>query len=391
MIWLLVIFLVAELFYFRIADKFNIIDKPNQRSSHSYITRRGGGIIFPLAWFAYSSYQGLHLPFFTIGLIMISFVSFMDDIKEVSVAKRISLHIISLSLAFYDLGLFNLLPWYGSVACLIVAMGALNAINFMDGINGITGLYAMVFCLSVALFAGEIVPGAIWHLSSPFPYLISALLVFGFFNFRKKAVCFAGDVGSVSLAYLMIGLTAFLIFRPDGALLTEVTNFKSGDYTAGFDLKYLLLLSVYGVDSFLTIIHRLILKENILKGHRKHLYQYMVNEFGMPHLAVASLYAAVQLTINTWILNYNITYFNAAVLIFFLSLIYVLSKAVIIISTNQPAVEVIKAQAPMIIDTSPVELVALEKDLEDVIPPVVKSRKAVYEHNGQRQTESVRS
>ena len=391
MIWLFVIFLVAELFYFRIADKFNIIDKPNQRSSHSYITRRGGGIIFPFAWIVYSSYSGLNLPWFTLGLLIISGISFWDDVREVGIRTRISLHIIALSLAFYDLGIVNMLPWWGSLACLIISIAALNAINFMDGINGITGLYALCFWVSVALFAGRLVPGEIWDLASPLPYMILSLLIFGFFNFRKKAVCFAGDVGSVSMAYLMLGMTAYMIFRPDGVLFTNIHDLKSGNYTPVFDLKYLLLLSVYGVDSLLTIIHRLFLKENIFKGHRKHLYQYMVNELKLPHLAVASCYAAIQIIINFWVLNFEITILNAFSMLTVLSVVYVSLKVWIIQQTSEPVFSALRAIKPVSTLKKPVELVALEDNLDDLLPPIVSSRKAMYDHESSRQKESVRS
>ena len=50
---ILVLLFLAELFYFHIADKYNIIDKPNERSSHTRITLRGGGIIFYLGALAY--------------------------------------------------------------------------------------------------------------------------------------------------------------------------------------------------------------------------------------------------------------------------------------------------------------------------------------------------
>ncbi len=328
MIILLIILLVLELVYFKIADRFHIIDKPNQRSSHFYITRRGGGIIFPIAWLLFSISQGIYLPWFTIGLIIISIVSFLDDMSEVKVIPRISFQVIAFLFSFYDLGVFNILPWWLVVPVLIFSLGALNAVNFMDGINGITGLYAFAFWMSLALV--EETPGftSLLQLNSPYPYMILSIVVFGYFNFRRRAICFAGDVGSVSMAYIMIGMVIFMVFRSDSSVIGRISN--TATTIPAFDLKYLLLLSVYGIDSFLTIIHRLWLKENILKGHRKHLYQYLANELGWSHLAVASLYAAFQLTINIWVLTTTITLLDACSLLIGLSICYVAAKYTIL-------------------------------------------------------------
>ena len=237
MIALLFLLLALELVYIRFADRYHIIDKPNQRSSHFYITRRGGGIISPVAWILFSIYQGLYLPWFTMGLILISTVSFMDDIKEVKVIPRISIQVISFLLAFYDLGLFNILPLWLMLPILIFSIAALNAVNFMDGINGITGLYAFVFWMTLAFIESESGVTGIFHLTSPFPYMIFATLVFGYFNFRKRAICFAGDVGSVSMAYLMIGMVFFMMFRPQAGIIGRMD--ASPQAGLHFELKYL--------------------------------------------------------------------------------------------------------------------------------------------------------
>ena len=105
--------------------------------------------------------------------------------------------------------------------------------------------------------------------------VICSVLVFCFFNFRKRAKCFAGDVGSVSIAFILLFLIGRLIIQ-------------TGDFS------WIVLLSVYGVDSVLTIIHRLMLHENIGLPHRKHMYQIMANELKVPHVVVSSIYMAVQ-------------------------------------------------------------------------------------------------
>lgn len=270
-ILLLILLFVAELAYFRIADHFNIIDKPNQRSSHTAITLRGGGIIFYIGILLYCIFDGFQYPWFFTGLTLISIISFADDIQPRSSKIRVVVHFISMALMFYQWNLFEL-PWYYTIIALIFCTGILNAYNFMDGINGITGGYSLV--IAIALW--YINSYQINFIDSNLLYcLILALLVFDFFNFRKKAKCFAGDVGAISVAFSLIFLLGLLIIKSN-------------------DFSYIILLVVYGVDSILTIIHRLILKENIFEPHRKHLYQLLANELKFPHLLVSAIYMVLQ-------------------------------------------------------------------------------------------------
>ena len=268
---ILVLLFVAELFYFRVADKCNIIDKPNQRSSHTRITLRGGGIIFyfgALAFFLTSEWAYL---WFMIALTLITVISFVDDIRSTSQRLRLVFHFTAMALMFYQWGLFSL-PWWTIVVALIICTGIINAYNFMDGINGITGGYSLVILVSLAYVNAEVIS----FTEQDFIYtMICSVLVFDFFNFRKRARCFAGDVGSVSIAFVVL----FLI----GSLILQTKDFS-----------WLVLLVVYGVDSVLTIVHRLLLHENIGLPHRKHLYQIMANELKIPHVAVALTYMSVQ-------------------------------------------------------------------------------------------------
>ena len=140
MIYLLLIPLLflIELVYFRLADRHNIIDKPNHRSSHSRKTIRGGGIIFPLAiiiWFIFSGFQ---YPWFTAGLFLISLVSFLDDLNNISRRLRLFAHLTAVALAFSQLEIFAANPWM-LIPVFILFIGIINAYNFMDGINGING------------------------------------------------------------------------------------------------------------------------------------------------------------------------------------------------------------------------------------------------------------
>ena len=187
-----VLLFVAELFYFRIADRCNIIDKPNERSSHTKITLRGGGVIFYFGALAYFLISGFEYPCFILALTFVTFISFVDDVRSTSQKLRLLFHFSAMVLMFYQWGLFSL-SWWWIIIALIICTGIINAYNFMDGINGITGGYSLVILGALAYINAEITqfvePALIYT-------VLCSVLVFCFFNFRKKAKCFAGDVGS---------------------------------------------------------------------------------------------------------------------------------------------------------------------------------------------------
>ena len=271
--------------YFKIADKYNIIDKPNHRSAHTEITLRGGGVIFPIAFLLFLGSQiiqqkSLISPqnyfIFGIGLLAICIISFIDDILDLSSKIRLVFHFISVSLLLCFINAFQLLPIWSIPILFIVIIGILNAYNFMDGINGMTGLYSLV-TLSSLLYINQRVFEFVDQNFIIYPILAS--FVFLFFNFRKKAKCFMGDIGSLGISFWVLGLLGLLIIKTQ-------------------ELKYLLFLTVYGVEVVLTILERLILKENIFEAHRRHLYQLFSNEKKVSHLVVSAIYAFLQLLIN---------------------------------------------------------------------------------------------
>ena len=298
---ILVLLFLAELFYFRVADKFNIIDKPNERSSHSRITLRGGGIIFYFGALAYFLTNDWEYPWFILALSLITFISFVDDIRSTSQGLRLVFHFSAMALMFYQWGLFSL-SWWWIIIALIVCTGIINAYNFMDGINGITGGYSLIILGALAYINEEMVsfaePALIYT-------VLCSVVVFCFFNFRRKAKCFAGDVGSVSIAFILLFLIGKLILKTE-------------------DFSWMILLAVYGVDSVLTIIHRLMLHENIGLPHRKHMYQLMANELKIPHVVVSLVYMAVQaIVIIGYIYCQNWGYLYLLCAILLLSFIYV--------------------------------------------------------------------
>ena len=298
---ILVLLFLTELFYFRVADKFNIIDQPNERSSHSRITLRGGGIIFYFGALAYFLTNDWEYPWFILALSLITFISFVDDIRSTSQGLRLVFHFSAMALLFYQWGLFSL-SWCWIIIALIVCTGIINAYNFMDGINGITGGYSLIILGALAYINEEMVsfaePALIYT-------VLCSVVVFCFFNFRRKAKCFAGDVGSVSIAFILLFLIGKLILKTE-------------------DFSWMILLVVYGVDSVLTIIHRLMLHENIGLPHRKHMYQLMANELKIPHVVVSLVYMAVQaIVIIGYIYCQNWGYLYLLCAILSLSSIYI--------------------------------------------------------------------
>lgn len=293
------------LLYFRIARHYNISDQPNRRSSHKTITLRGGGIIFPFAAFLWFLLFEFQQPWLIVSLLFIAMVSFLDDIKNLPSFLRLLGHIIAISVLFWQLDVMTL-PWYSVIIAYIFCIGWLNAFNFMDGINGITAFYSLITLFSM-LYLNQIMEFASQELMI---FLIMAVLIFSFFNVRKQAKTFSGDVGSISMAFL---LAAFMI----------LLMMKTGK------IEYILFFAIYGVDSVFTIIFRLINKENIFTAHRSHLYQYLCNELNRSHIFISSIYAIVQLGINILTI-YLIQKNQMTILLFFLMLI-ILSLAYLLI------------------------------------------------------------
>ena len=287
--------------FFKAAIRWKIVDTPNERSSHRSLTIRGGGILFPISWFTFSLINGLALPYATLGLLLISVISFLDDFSPKKPLVRLVVHTLAFILLFSEFDLFAKMSLFWILCGLVLCIGILNAVNFMDGINGITVLYFTAFLVPIAfsLSYGMGRDFDLLSIKSPFIYLASSLLVFGYYNLRKKARTFAGDVGSVSIGYLMIMFIIFYGF--DGSLSETGFEVHRWDY----NYASIFFLALYGVDSIITIVERILRKENIFKAHRSHLYQLLTNELGIGHLKIALLYFLVQLSINTAIIYYE--------------------------------------------------------------------------------------
>ena len=285
-----VMLIAAELVYFKIADKCNIIDRPNERSSHSKVVIRGGGVIFVIGLWVWSAFFGFQYPWMLAAVTLAAGISFIDDIHSLPDSVRLVVQFVAMGLLFWQIvqslgfagGEFAWWVWaLIGVAALIVCVGATNIYNFMDGINGITAGYSLAVLVPLFMlnrmsdFTGRFVNGSL------IVVVILSVLVFSFFNFRpkNKAKCFAGDVGSVGIAFILLFLIGCLIMKTR-------------------DITWLIFLLVYGVDGCCTIVHRIMLHENLGEAHRKHAYQLMANELGMSHVVVSLLYMALQLAVS---------------------------------------------------------------------------------------------
>lgn len=265
---------ICEFVYFRIAERYAIIDKPNVRSSHQHITIRGGGIIFPIAILIGLPYDSFTNVTLSISLLLIALLSFTDDIRNIDSKTRLLIQ--SVAVAGMLLSVYDSFSWVWLFILFVLVTGIINAYNFMDGINGITVLYSLVTLTSVYLVSscvGSTIPDLL------FLSLFTSLLVFAFFNLRKKAKCFSGDVGAVTLAFIF----CYLI------LSLSVTT-GSG--------WWILFLGVYGIDAVFTIVCRIFRKELLFEAHRSHFYQYLANEAGWSHIKVSLLFASSQLILN---------------------------------------------------------------------------------------------
>lgn len=265
-----IILTVLSYAYYRIADHFNIVDKPNHRSSHTITTIRGGGILFYIAIVIYFIYSGCDYSFLFAGVSLIALVSFIDDLKPLPPYVRLPVQFISIALVLFQLELGFV--WYGLLLVLICGVGFMNFYNFMDGINGLTAVYSLVLA-GFFLIMNEMVIEFIDR--DLLVFLLFSIVIFAFYNFRKKALMFSGDVGSISMAVILFFLF-YKLYLATGAVAIIIT------------------IGVYGIDTSLTILKKIKLRESLSEAHRHHVYQLLVDHGNLSHLAVAVIYGAFQ-------------------------------------------------------------------------------------------------
>ena len=282
----LIIFLllsVGMFIYLKIAEKWLIVDQPNLRSSHQITTKRGAGILYLLAFVIYLMVSpNNNLTLILSGLIL-GGVGFIDDLKNLNFKIKLAIQLIVI-ISYLIVQDYLSLDWYYTILIFVFLIASINIFNFMDGINGLTILYSLSFLMSFYYINTEFT-----SFINPNILLIMIIcnVIIGFLNIRTKAVCFIGDVGSISMGFLYATLALILMIK---------TN----------SFAPLVLIMVYAVDSGWTIMERLSLKENIFLPHRRHLYQILVNELRFSHILISISYFTIQMLLNmVWLLNYE--------------------------------------------------------------------------------------
>lgn len=273
-----IILLAFEIAYLQFAKRVGIVDKPHHQSSHTGEIIRGGGLIFYFAFALWSVLNGFRWGGGLLGLTILAGVSFIDDVHSINPKIRLICQFIAIMVMFNHSGLMRESSWHVIALLAMACVGAMNIYNFMDGINGITGGYSLVVSLALLYVNKYMVHFAP---ESLLVYVILSIIVFCLFNFRRQVKCFAGDVGSLSIGFIMVYLVLIVALR-------------------GHSMSWMAMLSVYFVDGGMTILHRILLRENLMKPHKKHAYQIMANELKMPHLVVSGIYMGLQAICCVW-------------------------------------------------------------------------------------------
>lgn len=269
--------LAFEFAYLQLAKGVGIVDVPHHQSSHKGAIIRGGGIVFYVAYLLWFIFSDCQYPMIFAGLTIMAATSFADDVHSISPKIRLVLQFAAMMVMLYETHVFNL-PLQPLLLLSVACVGAINIYNFMDGVNGMTGGYSLVVLLALLYvnnYQIEFIDNELLL------FVLIAVLIFCLFNFRRKATCFAGDVGSLSMGFIILFLLLKLIFMIG-------------------HMHWIAFIAVYLVDGGLTILHRIMLKENILKPHKKHAYQIMANELKMPHLMVSGIYMGLQAVCCIW-------------------------------------------------------------------------------------------
>ncbi|ENW96784.1 MraY family glycosyltransferase [Acinetobacter sp. NIPH 298] len=256
------------------ALKKNIIDNPNERSSHSIPTPRGGGVAVVISYLLglvvliYLSYLSLSIGLTLIAACFtIALLGFLDDHGHINALARLAVHflvaiaaVVSLG-GFSEVGLFNdtiQLGWFANIIAVLFLVWLLNLYNFMDGINGIASIEA----ISATVSMGSIYLLFISGLSSQALFLLAACTAgFLLWNFPKARI-FMGDACSGFLG-LVLGILALIALKQDVALFCA----------------WLICLGVFVVDATFTLIRRVINGHKMYDAHRSHAYQYASRKY----------------------------------------------------------------------------------------------------------------
>ena len=279
-VFIISLFLTYTIRY--LANKKEILDHPNERSSHSVPTPKGGGLAIMIAFYSglsylsFASFIDTELFFALLTALPVVLISLIDDIYPLSAKLRFGVQLISATAAVYFLGgvnsidfiLFTLDGIWLNLIALFGIVWMTNLYNFLDGIDGYAGAEALFVGLGAYLLFGSETA------------LLLAVATAGFllFNWHKASI-FMGDVGSAPLGFIF----AILILN-DAA----TPNF----------LGWLMLLSLFWFDATLTLLRRAKRKEKLSQAHKKHAYQRLI-QAGFSHDKVVLSAMGVNILILT--------------------------------------------------------------------------------------------
>ncbi|MDR2264678.1 MAG: glycosyltransferase family 4 protein [Enterobacter asburiae] len=260
------------------AIKNNVIDQPNQRSSHSVPTPRGGGVaivltlLAALVWLVLTNHLSheTFLGFFIPGLL-IAVIGFLDDHGHIAARWRLLMHFLAAAIGLYFLGTFPdidmfgyavSLSWFGMLLGIIYLVWMLNLYNFMDGINGLASSQAITFSLSsvaiIALSQGSGFPDALTMIALALAGAAAGFIVWNF----PVARIFMGDAGSGFLG-ITIGLMILYFAKIDSHVL----------------IAELCLLGIFIVDATTTLLRRLLAGKKVYEAHASHCYQILARKY----------------------------------------------------------------------------------------------------------------
>jgi len=263
-----------------IANKKELLDHPNERSSHTMPTPKGGGLAIMIAFYLgltylyFQAYIGPKLFFALLSALPVVIVSLLDDIYHLSARIRLGVQFGSAAAALYfiggvdtiSLGSFSLSGNWLNLLALLGIVWMTNLYNFLDGIDGYAG--------SEALFAGA---AAYLLFDNETAFLVAAASAgFLMLNWHKASI-FMGDVGSAPLGF------TFAILMLD-------------DAGSPHFLGWLMLLSLFWFDATLTLLRRIKKREKLSQPHKKHAYQRL-NQAGFAHDRVVLLAIGINLLI----------------------------------------------------------------------------------------------
>ena len=262
----------------KIAIKKIIIDIPNERSSHTAPTPRGGGLAIVISWYIgitflfFVNQLDKHLYLALLSGIGLAIIGIIDDVISLKPSFRLLVQAVSAISALYFLNgfeihsiqqnnlLFNAIIWFITIIGII---WFINLFNFLDGIDAYASLEAIFIVLAIYFFVG----------SPLFLVLFASILGFLFWN-RPKAKIFMGDVGSTQLGFILVIL---------GIYFHNITEFNF--------INWLMLSSLFWFDASYTLFRRWRNNEKLSQPHKKHAYQRIV-QAGFSHLKT-DIYALI--------------------------------------------------------------------------------------------------